>query len=214
MFNNHTMTMVTDLNTLGGDINNADFICVAAITNDNNFNHLPNIYNASILSPPTEILMRWADGDPLIMQNEYPRYLSMNEDADSMIVALLAALTKKNVVLYISRSEFDIFGQILLNHLYFVYGITVNTPISVFSFNTSKLPFIISKFYMMDLMEAKDFIESYPPNMQLPPFVINKLAAELQPFNRPATFAEYADYFNRMVASSMKTNKIMIKRVD
>ena len=205
-----TMSVVTDLNLLGAEINNMDFMSVAAVTSTDYLNH-PNIYNASILMPPTEILMAWADGNELVLQNEYPKYL-LQKDPDDMIVALLAAMTKRNIVLYIPKDEFNIFGMMLLNHLYYYYGIVCNFGNTQYTFAEYKLPFIISKFYMMDLMEPMDYINSYPTHLLLPEFVINKLAMELRPFNHQATFAEYADYFNGLVRANTTGGKIhMIK---
>lgn len=199
MFNNHTMSLIHDLRMIGNEINNVDFISVAAITTGD-YPPLPNIYNASILIPPTQILMDWADGNPLVLQNEYPRYL-MSKDPDEMIVALLAAMTQRNIILYIPKDDFDVFGMMLLNHLYYVYGITCNYMQTAFSVDVTKIPYIMSKFYMIDVMEANDYLNSYPATAQLPEFVINKLAAELHPFNRPATFLEYANYFNGLLAA-------------
>ena len=121
MFNGHTMSLVTDLRMIPNQLNDFNFLSVAAITTSDYPNH-PNIYNASILMPPTEILMAWAEGQTLVMQNEYPRYL-MSKDPDDMIVALIAAMTKRNIILYIPQDEFNIYGSILLNHIYFVYVI-------------------------------------------------------------------------------------------
>lgn len=210
MFNNHTMTLITDLNILGPSINNTDFIAIAAIT-DSDYPKLPNIYNAAILMPPTELLMEWADGNYLILQNEYPSYLS-TKDPDDMIIALIAAMTKKNIVLYIPADEFMIYGQMLLNHLYYIYGITCNFMGTQFSINQSKIPFIISKFYLQDIMEAKTYLDLYPANQLLPQGVINKLAEDLHPFNRPATFQEYEQYFNTLNAQKI-TNKIDMVKV-
>ena len=80
MFNGHTMSVITSLSMIGNEINNTNFITVAAITTSDYPQH-PNIYNASILMPPTEILMAWADNVPLVIQNEYPRYLMTAEGA-------------------------------------------------------------------------------------------------------------------------------------
>lgn len=214
MFNNHMMSVVTDLGILGPEINNVDFIAIAAITTSD-YPKLPNIYNASILIPPTEILMRWADGDMYILQSEYPRYL-MSQSPDEMIVALLALLTQRNVVLYIPADEFAVFGRMLLDHIYFVYGIICTTPSTQFSVDATKIPLLISKFYMMDIMSSNDLLATYPSNALLPDFVINKLAEELHPFNQPATFQMYADYFNQLNASKGTTvaHPSMVKVVD
>lgn len=207
MFNDHSLTVVDNLGIIGPEINNIDFVSVAAITTSE-YPQLPNIYNAAILTPPTEVLMAWADGQPLVMQNEYPKWL-LSKDADEMIVALIGALTKKNIILYIPRDEFNIFGNILLSHIYYTYGITCNTPTSQFSVNYSKIPFIISKFFIMDMMTPEDYLEAYPALTALPPWVINKLAMQLRPFDdRQATFDEYYNYFNNLNASKMPKKNI------
>ena len=203
MFNNHTMSVIHDLRMLGNEINNMDFMSIAAVTTGE-YPPLPNIYNASILIPPTQILMDWADGNPLVLQNEYPKYL-MTKDPDEMIVALLAAMTQRNIILYIPKDDFEVFGMMLLNHLYFVYGITCNYMNTRFAVDVSKIPYIMSKFYMIDVMEPMDYLNSYPATAVLPEFVINKLAQDLHPFNCPATFMEYANYFNGIVAARRQT---------
>lgn len=213
LFGNHTMTMISDPRLFGPEVTNSDLVTVAYVSSSDEYTKYPNFYDASILQPPTEILMRWADGDPFILQTEYPRYLANNKDADDMIVALLTALTKKNIILFIPQDEYNVFGPMLLQHIYFTYGITMNTPTTVFSFNESKLPLLLSKFYMMDLMEPMDYIKCYPGNLALPPFVINKLAMDLHPFENGATFQQYADYFNAMVAQNLSTQQV-IKRVE
>jgi len=194
------MSVITDLRMLGPEINNKDFLAIAAITT-NDYPKLPNIYNTSILIPPTEILMRWADGDPYILQVQYPQYLR-TQIPDDMIVALIALLTRKNVVLYIPNDEFNIFGKMLLDHIYFNYGIICNTPTTQFSMDQAKIPFLLSRFYMIDAMDPDDYLAAYPANGLLPEFVINKLAEEMKPFGQqPATFQQYADYFNKLNAS-------------
>lgn len=196
LFKNNTMTLVTDLSLVADQIRNLDFVITAGITDQ----QIENVFSAAVLIPPTELLMAWADGVPYVIQNQYPVYLSTYKEADDMIVSLLAALTKKNVIIYIPKDEFVIFGNEFLNHMYYVYGITMNTPTTQFSFNIDKLPFILSKFYMMDLMTGKDYLNSYPANYQLPSFVINKLSIELQPFgDEIRSYDQYAYYFNNLV---------------
>lgn len=206
MFNNHTMSLVTDLSLIANDIRNIDFVTVAAITTSD-YPDAPNVYYAGVLIPPTEILMQWADGNQQALQIEYPRYL-LEKDCDDMIVALIAALTQKNIILYIPVDEYNVFGPMLLSHIYYMYGIICNTPTTRFSVNTSKIPFIMAKFYMMDVMEAQMFLDSYPGNYQLPDFVINKLAHDLHPFNYPASYEEYKNYFNTLNASKQQRRRM------
>lgn len=212
LFKNNTMTLITDLRNIGPEINNTDFVAIACVDGLSDFKNHPNAYDASILLPPTELLMAWADGNQIAMRVEYPKYLAYDKDADDMIIALITALTKKNIIIYIPQDEYDIFGPILIQHIYFQYGIVMNTPTTAFSFDESKLPLLISKFYMMDLMEPMDYINSYPRALALPSFVINKLATDLHPFEN-ATFEQYAEYFNKMVAQKSLGEETVIRRI-
>lgn len=204
LFKNNTMTMVTDLSVVANYINNIDFVITAGITDQ----QIDGVFSAAVLIPPTELLMAWADGVPYIIQNEYPKYLANYKEADDMIVSLLAALTKKNVIIYIPADEFAIFGREFLNHMYYTYGIVMNTPNTNFAFDISKIPLVLSKFYMMDLMTGEDLLKAYPPHCQLLPFVINKLSMELQPFgNQLRTFDQYAYYFNNLIKEKAATKE-------
>lgn len=210
MFNGHTVSVVTNLNMIGPEINDGNYIRIAAITGDA-YPPIPTIFNAGILMPPTEILMAWADGDPYVLQREYPKYL-MSKEPDEVIVAILAALTKRNIILYIPEDEFKIFGSILLNHLQFIYGITCNTGISLFNIDATKIPYIISKFYLMDLMDMDDYIALYPATIPLPEPVIFKMSQDRPMPN--ATFVDYVAYFNNLNRSkginSPKVNMVNI----
>ena len=95
-----------------------NFVAIACINGITDFKNHPNAYDASILLPPTELLMAWADGNQIAMQVEYPKYLACDKDADDMIVALITALTKKNIIIYIPQEEYEIFGPILIQHIY------------------------------------------------------------------------------------------------
>ena len=67
---------------------------------------------------------------------------------------------------------------------------------------------------MMDVMEAQVFLDSYPGNYQLPDFVINKLAQDLHPFNYPASYEEYKNYFNTLNASKLQQRKRMTAPIE
>lgn len=211
MFNNHSMSLVTDLRILGDNIKNTDYLVVASVSDVND----PIINSAAILMPPTEMLMRWADGDPFIINNGYPQYLASCRDADQLITALLAILINKDVVLHIPVDEFGIFGMQLMNYIYFNYGVTMNTPNTQFAFDQTKKPIILSKFYLYDMIDGNTLLQTYPACM-LPEFVINKLATELHPFNTPATFQQYAEYFNSIVMNNNKPKETitMAKKVE
>ena len=198
---NHTMTIVSDLSLVANDIKNIDLFTVAAITT-NDYPQMPNIHYAGILVPPTWMLMRWADGDQFVLPNEYPKYLQ-SKDCDEMLIALIAALTKKNVILYVPHDEFEIFGIFLLNHLYYSYGLVLNSPTTQFSSNSAFYPLIMSKFYMMDIMSAEDYLASFPGQYQLPDWVINKLAVDTAPFSQPVGFETYKAHFNQINASKL-----------
>ena len=209
MFNGHSMSLITDMNMVANDIKNIDFMLVATITSTESY-EAPNIYYAGVLMPPTDMLMKWADGDYLILQNEYPQYL-LSKDCDDMIVALIASMTKRNVVLYIPKDEYDVYGELLLRHLYLVFGITCNTPFSRFSVIPEKIPFIMAKFYMLNIMDPQEFLMSYPINYPLPDFVINKLVMDIRPVcNMNMTFLDYKNYFENLRRPKLEQPKRQI----
>lgn len=210
MFNNHSMSLVLDLNMVAREIRDVDFVTVAAVTTSN-IPEAPNIFYAGILVPPTELLMEWADGNELAIYNKYPYYLQTQE-CDEMIITFLAALTKKHVIWYIPRDEFDIFGNTFMDYLYYTYGIIMNTPTTHFSIDPHRIPIIISKFYMLNIMDPDEYLNMYPWQYKLPDFVINKLAYDFKPFDRPATFEEYSEYFNRINASKAPAKRVLMTR--
>ena len=79
MFNNHSITVVTDLNLLQGDISS---LTIATITQFPMNNMPPNVYYAGLLYPPTELMMRWADSVRYdVMAIEYPRLAYILDNA-------------------------------------------------------------------------------------------------------------------------------------
>ena len=205
MFNNNTMSLITDSDMLMNEARNLDFITVAAIVSDDDYPHGPNVYYAGVLVPQTELLMRWADGDQTAINIDYINYLQTQE-CDDMIVAIIAGMTKKNILVYIPKEEYDIYGAQLLNYMWNMYGIIMNTPFSQFSVDRNKIPLIISKFYLMGIMDANEYMAAYPYNLTLPDWVINKLAMDFHPFNSAASFEQYKDYFNNLNANKINNH--------
>jgi hypothetical protein len=202
------MTALDDLRILGPSINDVDLLTIAAVTTDGQYPDLPNIHEVSILIPPTELMMCYFDtvnenpAAEAIFKSEYAKYLD-TKDPDDMIVSLLAALTVRNVVIYIPHDEFRLFGDVLLNHIYYRYGIICNFRNTVFNFDVTKVPFIMSKFYMIGVMEAQVYLKSYPINVQMPPFVIDALYDEVRPNNVPVSFMEKVAYIDNLRRNMM-----------
>lgn len=214
------MTVLDDLRILGPAINDIEYLTIAAVTTDGQYPDLPNIHEASILLPPTDLMMFYVDGmgNPQVeatFKNEYIKYLD-SKDPDDMIVSLLAALTIKNVVIFIPYDEFSLFGDVLLAHLYYRFGITCNFRNVLFNFDLTKVPFIMSKFYMIGVMEAQVYLQSYPINAPMPPFVIDALYDEVRPNNIPVSFTDkvmYIGNLRRSVNPAPKELKQMVSVV-
>lgn len=202
MFNGHKMILITDLEQIGYSINDPNIVIIAVT--DSDYYKLPNIYDAAILMPPTSILMEWAENNNRrILETAYPQYLCSVKEADDMIVAMIVALTKKDVYLYIPANEFSIFGQILLNHLYFLYGVILQTSNTQFNVEISKLPLIVSKMYMLGAIAPNDYISIYSEyNLALPSFVIPKLINDFRPPISTYDIMSCEKYFNDMIIAS------------
>ena len=208
MFNNHTMSVVTDMNFLLNIQQDYQNYIVATITQLPLIGVPNNIYYAGILYPPTELLMEWADGNN-VLAVEYPKYL-MSGDCDDMIVALIGSVTQNNVILYIPQDEFNIFGRILLDHIYYLYGVVCNTPTTQFYVVPEKLPLLTVKFYLLDLMDGRVFLESYPENYNIPDAVLIRLSEELAPYNSFRDMQECRQYFDSLRGTK---KKVMFKDV-
>lgn len=195
------MDVVTDLNMVGPIINDSGHYMVIAIDDQANIPQHPNVYNYSMLIPPTQLLMKWSDiPDKFmasqIMNNEYRQYLDMN-DCDELIVTLLAGLCKRNILIYIPESMMDVFGMIFIDHLFCKYGVRCGINGNRgFMVDINKIPFILSKFYILDYIDANTYLELYPNTLLLPNWVINKLAADLRPSRLMVDFEWYVSYFN------------------
>lgn len=193
MLGKFQMSVVT-LESTAIDLANRPNYKIAMLSGDTNLLSHPNIYDASILVPPTELIMLWADGNIIAMTNQYPLYLN-NKDQDEMILALIAASYTKNIVLFMSDAEFDMYGSILLLHIYNKYGIqcTLN-GYGKFWVDYSKLHNIINGFFMMDLINGKTYLEAYPTNIDFPQYVIPKL---IEYFGDPfeGKTMRYSDYY-------------------
>jgi hypothetical protein len=196
--------VITDLNMLGNNINNSEFLVVVAVCDKGEYMPHPNIYNISSLQPSTNILMRWADcNDPMsanaIMNSEYRAYLSM-EDNDEIIVSMLAALCKKDVFIYIPQSTFEIFGPVLIDHIYQMYGVMAGFNFDGrFFVNINMQPRLLTKLYAYNFMDSITYLESYPTMINLPVEIISKLITDMRPnigSGRPISFDQYMAYFN------------------
>jgi hypothetical protein len=200
---------------VGYNINNIDLLSVIAIADAGDYAPHPNIYNMAILQPSTDILMRWADC-PNAMQAgalisaEYRQYLS-TPDCDEIIVSILAALCKKDIMIYIPAESFDIFGMVFIDHIYQMYGIMCGLNFNGrFYVNPNNYPFILSKFYEYSFISAQLYIEKYPSMMRLPDWVINKLAIEMKPTHMPVDFQWYVTYFNDLNSKTVRPLNEMV----
>lgn len=213
--NGCSISLVTDANMLRGLVNNPAVVIVALTANPN---ELPkpnnNIHVFSDLVPPTPLLMMWADGAQAQFLSGYNYELANNPACHNVIITLLATLVNNNVVLYIPQDEFDIFGMALLEYIRFIFGITVNSLFSVFSFDDTKIPFILSCFYMEGYMTHEDFIASYPKGLQFyDPAVLFKLGQDFGIMT--LNVADLASYFFNMCNANYQQQLVpLIRRVD
>lgn len=179
----------------------------------------PNIMWGSILLPPYEALSKMVDGDNQAFVSIYTHYL-FSPECDDYITVIIAGwlLRNKDIVIYLddSHSEMGIL-QTLLNHICTVYGVIIseNSPTQIV--HSSYHAYIISKFYMHDIISATDVFMMWPTNVRLlnQSEFIMKLLFDIKPAipcsenkDPGLQYLSYYDYFSQMLEAAKAHKKV------
>ena len=121
----------------------------------------PGLVNlGTILCPNVETMAAELDGEYEVSDMMYREYLT-GLVQDQFIVLMLAAIYKgTNVLLYMPRDEYTglTFKNVLLDHVFKMYGVVIGTPEVQFGFDPNFLPIILSKFYLYDYISLDEFV--------------------------------------------------------
>lgn len=173
----------------------------------------PGLVNlGTILCPNVETMAAELDGEYEVSDMMYREYLT-GLVQDQFIVLMLAAIYKgTNVLLYMPRDEYTglTFKNVLLDHVFKMYGVVIGTPEVQFGFDPNFLPIILSKFYLYDYISLDEFVMKYPENMGLNKDVVYKMTNDIKPVIMSSDFNVFHDYFVNYIRNCHQANKPLI----
>ena len=169
----------------------------------------PGLVNmGSVLTPNVETMNAELDQEYDVSDHMYREYLSGSVQ-DKFIILMLTALYKgTNILLYIPKDEYTefTFKNVLLSHIYQLYGVVVGTPEVQFGFDPNYFPLILSKMYLYDYITSDEFVMQYPEDIGLFPDVVMKLTMDINPYINSNNPEDFHRYFLEYIKNCHKNN--------
>ena len=170
-------------------------IALAESLNDLDVRNKANIQLASVLLPSYEAVSLALDNDIANFANVYQAQLCTRE-CDEFITLMMLALRNRNVILYISKDEMEElpYVRVLFDYIrnFFGYNIGMFNQGQAM-YNPQYDAVLINKFYSYDFITKEEFFAQYPPNVEIDPFTVSKLAYDTDPYDcgNPQRFTGY-----------------------
>ena len=168
---------------------------------DPRFETHPSIVSAGVLLPPCECIAAELDGRLEEAEFMYLDYLS-KEEADPFVTIIIgAALKQIPIGIMFGRDEREMkFPMMFMNYLCNKYGLIVGVKDKVVPcLLTAMLPGVLSRLYLMNIIDYPVFMERYPAEYTLvgDPSIISKMAVEVNPVVKTKDFQNYYEYFEK-----------------
>ena len=146
-----------------------------------------NIQVASILLPSYDAVSAYLDGNLPLFQSMYFGQLS-GRNCDEFITLIMLALYRgNNILIYISSDEIKElpYPKVLSMYLENIYGYYPprqypgdQNILGEYLHNQAYDPLILCKMYQYSFIDSEEFLNVYPPNIDIPLDVVNKLMYE------------------------------------
>lgn len=185
-----TLTVTTDKGLLA-NANCYGFKPIAIVESESVLG-LPTdtIQIASILLPSYDAVSAYLDGNLSLFQSMYFGQLS-GRNCDEFITLIMLALYRgNNILIYIDSSEVKElpYPKVLSMYLENIYGYYPQRQyqgdqniLGEYIHNPAYDTFIMCKLYQYSFVDSEEFLNIYPPNIDIPYDVVNKLMYEESP---------------------------------
>ena len=187
----------TDMNTK---------IIAVSDTVDPNLMRTFNMVGASILVPPYQIMMMYAEGDLNNFRMGYISYLQEGPAAEYIAAILKAVISGINMVLYAPQDDIGAFGEPL--QLYFgeMFGIPIlnidTNSVAPSQSNPNKYATMLNHMYFYTTLSAQEFIQLYPiSSVALNETLLHKLIQDMKPAIPEPSCDNYRNYFINLMNS-------------
>lgn len=149
-----------------------------------------NIQVASILLPSYDAVSAYLDGNLPLFQSMYFGQLSGRNCDEFITLIMLAIYRGNNILIYISSDEIKElpYPKVLSMYLENIYGYYPprqypgdQNILGEYLHNQAYDPLILCKMYQYSFIDSEEFLNVYPPNIDIPVDVVNKLMYEESP---------------------------------
>ena len=167
-----------------------------------------NVQVASILLPSYDAVSAYLDGNLPLFQSMYFGQLS-GRNCDEFITLIMLALYRgNNILIYISSDEIKElpYPKVLSMYLENIYGYYPQRQyhgdqniLGEYLHNQAYDPLILCKMYQYSFIDSEEFLNEYPPNIDIPMDVVNKLMYEESPVIQNPTPNTCKAYFMNII---------------
>lgn len=167
-----------------------------------------NIQVASILLPSYDAVSAYLDGNLPLFQSMYFGQLSGRNCDEFITLIMLAIYRGNNILIYISSDEIKElpYPKVLSMYLENIYGYYPQRQyrgdqniLGEYLHNQAYDPLILCKMYQYSFIDSEEFLNEYPPNIDIPMDVVNKLMYEESPVIQNPTPDTCKAYFMNII---------------
>lgn len=167
-----------------------------------------NIQVASILLPSYDAVSAYLDGNLPLFQSMYFGQLSSRNCDEFITLIMLALYRGNNILIYISADEIKElpYPKVLSMYLENIYGYYPQRQyhgdqniLGEYLHNQAYDPLILCKMYQYSFIDSEEFLNEYPPNIDIPMDVVNKLMYEESPVIQNPTPDTCKAYFMNII---------------
>lgn len=170
-----------------------------------------NIQVASILLPSYDAVSAYLDGNLPLFQSMYFGQLSGRNCDEFITLIMLAIYRGNNILIYISSDEIKElpYPKVLSMYLENIYGYYPprqypgdQNILGEYLHNQAYDPLILCKMYQYSFIDSEEFLNVYPPNIDIPFDVVNKLMYEESPMIQNPTPDTCKNYFMNIIKTT------------
>lgn len=167
-----------------------------------------NIQVASILLPSYDAVSAYLDGNLPLFQSMYFGQLSGRNCDEFITLIMLAMYRGNNILIYISSDEIKElpYPKVFSMYLENIYGYYPprqypgdQNILGEYLHNQAYDPLILCKMYQYSFIDSEEFLNAYPPNIDIPFDVVNKLMYEESPMIQNPTPDTCKAYFMNII---------------
>lgn len=146
-------------------------------------NH-PNVIKGTCLLPPMEALIAEADGDERLFDTIYSDYFNTPFMFEFMSALMASLYNGNNIVLYYYELNGNNIIPKLRQHVFQRYGIYIGVlgTQDICRYDLKCLPIWLSHMFLINGLSARDFLINYPPNLNIPQNIMDKIIMEIKPY--------------------------------